>query len=443
MPPRQGHSRWMRLPQLQPPRRRGRRLPARLRARSPVGRRAVASVQQARARLGVFRKASIVAVALTSMLLLVLGVPEDAQAQGGGAALAEDTSASASGAPVRQVQPKEVARETGAEAERTAQGLRRGFFNALPKLTVVLGTLLLTWLLGRGLRALLRRVLGRWARADATAALVSIGVWLLGTGIAVSVLAGDIRAMLGSVGLVGLALSWALQTPIESFTGWLLNSFQAYYRVGDRIQVGDVFGDVYDIDFLSTTVWELGGLERPGAVHAEQPTGRLITFPNSEVLTGTVVNLTRDFPYVWDELVVPVANESDLRYALDLLRRLALEVVGADMAGPARAYEALLRQARLEGDVADVPEVFVSLSESWTNISIRYLVHARQRRKWKSLLAERVMVELNQPAHTGSIIPVLPRQQVQFLGADGRPTDVPMRRRRGETGPAGGPSPGG
>jgi hypothetical protein len=105
-------------------------------------------------------------------------------------------------------------------------------------------------------------------------------VWLLGTGIAVSVLAGDIRAMLGSVGLVGLALSWALQTPIESFTGWLLNSFQGYYRVGDRVQVGDVFGDVYAIDFLSTTLWELGSAERPGAVHADQPTGRLITFPN-------------------------------------------------------------------------------------------------------------------------------------------------------------------
>ncbi|MFP2902785.1 mechanosensitive ion channel family protein, partial [Corallococcus sp. 4LFB] len=371
-----------------------------------------------------FRKASIVAVAMTGMLLLLVGAPEDARAQGSDASATEDTS----GAPVRQVQPKEVAREAGAEAERTALGLRQGFFNTLPKLTVALVTLLLTWMLARAC-GLLRRALGRWERADASAALVSIGVWLLGTGIAVSVLAGDVRAMLGSVGLVGLALSWALQTPIESFTGWLLNSFQAYYRVGDRIQVGEVFGDVYAIDFLSTTVWELGGPERPGAVQAEQPSGRLITFPNSEVLTGTVINLTRDFPYVWDELLVPVANESDLRYALDLLRRLALEVVGADMAAPARQYEALLLKARLEGAVADVPEVYVSLAESWTNISIRYLVHARQRRKWKSLLSERVMVELNQPAHAAHIIPVLPRQQVQLLGADGRPADAPTPRR--------------
>lgn len=414
-------------------RRRVRRTRRRPRSSTAARRRSLAPVRQARARLGSFRRASIVAVAMTSLLLLLLGAPDEAQAQDGGSAAAatspaqEAEDAGGPDGPARQVQAKEVAREAGAEAERAAVGLRQGFLNALPKLTVVLGVLLLTWLLGRGLRALLRVVLGRWARADATAALVGICVWLLGTGIAVSVLAGDIRAMLGSVGLVGLALSWALQTPIESFTGWLLNSFQGYYRVGDRVQVGEVFGDVYAIDFLSTTVWELGGAERPGAVQAEQPTGRLITFPNSEVLTGTVVNLTRDFPYVWDELVVPVANESDLRYALELLRGLAGEVVGADMAGPAHEYEALLRAARLETSVADAPEVFVSLADSWTNVTIRYLVHARQRRKWKSLLAERVMVELGQPAHAGRIIPVLPRQQVQFLGADGRPTEAPTR----------------
>jgi small-conductance mechanosensitive channel len=382
-------------------------------------------MQQARFRLRAFRKASLIAVALTGLLMMMLGPIEEALAQDGGVTAAADAPAEE---PSRQVQPEEVAREAGAEAQRTVSGVRQGFLNALPKLTVVLGTLLLTWLVARGLRALLRRVLGRWARADASAALASIGVWLLGTGIAVSVLAGDIRAILGSVGLVGLALSWALQTPIESFTGWLLNSFQGYYRVGDRIQVGDVFGDVYAIDFLSTTVWELGSQERPGAVHAEQPTGRLITFPNNEVLTGTVINLTRDFPYVWDELIVPVANESDLRYALELLRRLATEVLGEDMARPAHEYEALLRKARLETSVADKPEVYVSLADSWTNVTIRYLVHARQRRKWKSLLAERVMVELAQPSHAAHIIPVLPRQQVQILGADGRPTDVPLRR---------------
>ena len=419
----------MRTIRLQPPRRLPRRRPrvTRRRVRPVAPRRGLAPVEHARAQLRGLRKASMLALALTSLLVLVVGPADAAQAPPGEEAPA---AADAPTVPERQLQAEEVAHEASAEAVRTARGLRQGVLNALPKLSVALGTLLVTWLASRALRAVQRRVLGRWARAQASAALGSILVWLLGTGIAVSVLAGDIRALLGSVGLVGLALSWALQTPIESFTGWLLNSFQGYYRVGDRIQVGDVFGDVYAIDLLSTTVWELGGPERPGVVHAEQPTGRLITFPNNEVLTGTVVNLTRDFPYVWDELIVPVANESDLGYVLQLLRGLATELLGANMTGPARDYEALLRKVRLETSVADAPEVYVSLADAWTNVSIRYLVHARQRRKWKSLLAERVAVELSQPVHAGRIVPILPRQQVQFIGADGRPTEPPEARPR-------------
>jgi len=65
--------------------------------------------------------------------------------------------------------------------------------------------------------------------------------------------------------------------------------------VGDRVLVGEVFGDVVKMDFLTTTVWEIGTPQRPGFVNAEQPTGRVVTFPNSEVLTGTIVNLTREF----------------------------------------------------------------------------------------------------------------------------------------------------
>src|SRR5690606_9600926 len=172
----------------------------------------------------------------------------------------------------------------------------------------------------RLLRPALWRVFRDWERSSATIALIGTGIWIFAIGVAVSVLAGDVRALVGSLGLVGLALSWALQTPIESFTGWLLNSFQGYFRVGDRVAVGDVFGDVYRIDFLTTTVWEIGSLDRPTYVHAEQPTGRLITFPNSEVLSGSIVNLTRDFPFVWDELTLPIADRSDLRYASDVLR---------------------------------------------------------------------------------------------------------------------------
>ncbi|MBA3890229.1 MAG: mechanosensitive ion channel, partial [Gemmatimonadaceae bacterium] len=230
------------------------------------------------------------------------------------------------GADTASIRADTLVRAAGAEARRTIRGLWYSFLGALPKFLVAIGTLFLAWLIVRLVRPLLQRVLGHWERASAATAIFGIIVWLLAVGIAVSVLAGDIRALVGSLGLVGLALSWALQTPIESFTGWLMNNFQGYYRVGDRVAVGDALGDVYRIDFLTTTVWEIGSMARPGFVNAEQPTGRLITFPNSEVLSGSLVNLTRDFPYVWDEVSVQVANTSDIAYAVSVLEGVAMQV---------------------------------------------------------------------------------------------------------------------
>src|SRR5690606_12815196 len=206
--------------------------------------------------------------------------------------------------------PTDGAAQAAEEATGTIRGLLYGFLDNLPKYVIAAAVLVFAGLLVRVVRTVLRRVLRSWERSTAVTALSGVIIWLMAIGIATSILVGDIRALVGSLGLVGLALSWALQTPIESFTGWLLNSFHRYYRVGDRIAVGEVFGDVYRIDVLSTTVWEYGSSATTATnIHAEQPTGRLITFPNHEILTGSVVNYTRDFPYLWDELTVSVATE--------------------------------------------------------------------------------------------------------------------------------------
>ncbi len=406
-----------------------------------------ASTTRARSQLRRFRQASVVAVATTGFLLLLLapeqaGGVQDTPVADSVAALEQlpDTVAVIRSIPTEALQQEgqaapvaaeaadegelradTLARRSQAEATRTIRNLWAGFLGNLPKVAVALAVLAVAWILLRLLRPLLIRITRGWERSNATAALFGVVVWLLAIGIALSVLVGDIRALVGSLGLVGLALSWALQTPIESFTGWLLNSFQGYYRVGDRVAVGEVFGDVFRIDFLTTTVWEIGAPDRPGFVQAEQPTGRLITFPNNEVLTGSIVNLTRDFPFVWDELTLTVANESDLRYAVATVERVAREILGDYMAKPAEEYEEILKRAALARDVPEQPEVFVSADPSWMNLTVRYLVGARERRRWKTELNLRFSEELAKPEHRGRIIPVYPRQQIQMIGPGGVP----------------------
>ncbi len=362
-----------------------------------------------------FRQASVLAVALTAFLLLLTGSPEptaaapptvpglvavqdtggadapsadpaagaDANAaQGSGAVRPglspggafEPDSDSAAANPAKSVQ----------EAGRTIHDLVQGWLALLPKLGIAVGLLVFAWLASRLARPAARRIFGRWERAEGAAAVAGIVIWLTAIVAGVSVVVGDARAVAGSVGLLGLAASWALQAPIESFTGWLLNSFRMYYRVGDRVAVGEVFGDVYRVDLLTTTVWEAGGPDK--AVAGAQPTGALVTFPNSEVFRSNVINYTRDFPAVWDEVSVSITNESDLDRAVELTRATSRDVLGEWMETAAADYRVLLKNAGLPYDVSGVPEVYLTPGDSWTNVTVRYLVPARERRGTASRL---------------------------------------------------------
>lgn len=334
-------------------------------------------------------------MAVTGFLLLLWG---------------EDAVSQPDEPPGRRAPPVTDPSESVEQVTNTLHDLVLSFYALLPKLAVAAAILFLGWLTKSVVKLAYRKLAKRTNQKETSiVALAQIGIYFFSFVIAVSVLVGDIRAFLGSIGLVGLALSWALQAPIESFTGWVLNTFRGYYRIGDRIAVGDVFGDVYRIDYLTTTVWEAGGPGKP--VAGAQPTGAMITFPNSEILRDNVVNYSRDFPSVWDEITVGIANESDLSYALEVIRKKAEEVVGEQMAKSIAEYRQLLVRQGLDYDVEEKPQVYFSLAESWTNCTVRYLVPVRSRRCWSSVLVEEISLELASGRHQGRMFNAYPRRE--------------------------------
>ena len=425
--------------------RRARRLPAR-RSRRP-SRRSTPLRQPprrdhrrlargARSRLSRFRQASALAVALTGLLLLVGSIDETAgqypsidpaapaQAPDAAAAPVKNDS-TANNEPAADDGPASIdvpEPDPGAALEEATGALGdlvRGFLNLWPKILLALLLLGLAWALSRAFRWLLHRFLRTWEKSEAVAAMGRIVFFLLAIGAGLSVISGDATALVGSVGLAGLALSWALQTPIESFTGWVLNAIRGYYRAGDRIEVGDVFGDVYRIDVLTTTVWEAGG---PGkSVSGAQPTGALITFPNWEILRSNIINYSRVFPFVWDEVTFAIANESDLSHTISVFRRVATDIVGPMMDDPAAQYRKILEREGLYYDVESEPQVYLSLADSWTNCTVRYLVPVRQRRRWASELIEALSREMAQPEHQGRIIGGYPHSDIVLLDRQSRP----------------------
>jgi len=162
--------------------------------------------------------------------------------------------------------------------------------------------------------------------------------------------------------------------------------------VGDRVRIEDAKGDVIDVDLLVTTLWEVGG----ELVSGNQPSGRLVTVPNSTVLSSQVFNFSwEEFPYVWNELSIQVAYGTDLAFAREAMVAEADDFLGDEMAENVRRYRRVLAETPVELEVRERPSVNVVQQESWVELRLRYLVHPKRGQVVRNQLYERILERFN------------------------------------------------
>ena len=198
-----------------------------------------------------------------------------------------------------------------------------------------------------------------------------------------------------SIGVLSLILGLSVQTPVTSFLGWIYILARAPYRVGDRIKIGEATGDVIDVSYLDTTLWEFGGGD---LLSTDHPTGRVIKFPNSKILSSTVYNYTWPlFPYVWNEVKFSVGYNCDLEFVAETMQRIAAEEVGEHMMKQVRVYRELLAQTPVDQlEVREHPAVLFRVNaNTWLDAIVRYLVHPKEAGRVKTRLIKKLLAELN------------------------------------------------
>jgi small-conductance mechanosensitive channel len=200
------------------------------------------------------------------------------------------------------------------------------------------------------------------------------------------------RAFAGRLGVVfGLAaagVAFAMQEVIGALAGWLNILSGGIFRVGDRIQMAGVRGDVIDITPLRTKVMEIGSADDATWVKGRQYTGRIVAISNKATFTEPVFNYSSSFEFIWEELTLPVPYDADWRQAEDILRD---EVDRASASEGARAaIDAMMARypvARTEVE----PRVFVRATDNWNELSARFIVPVRSARLVKDRLTRRVL----------------------------------------------------
>jgi small-conductance mechanosensitive channel len=165
-------------------------------------------------------------------------------------------------------------------------------------------------------------------------------------------------------GLITAGLSFALQRPISSVAAWLLIVIQRPFIVGDRIIIGNVRGDVYDITLTHIYLDEVGENIAKGEV-----TGRNIMVPNYMFFEQNIINYTLTHEFVLASLDVSITYESNLKKAIKLVESIANEVI--------EKYSEKYKEA---------PYTRIGMADSSMNITLRFFVPARKMGEVKSLI---------------------------------------------------------
>jgi len=222
--------------------------------------------------------------------------------------------------------------------------------------------------------------------------LITFVGYLVGILLITIVFSDQLGHLTVAFGVAGAGVAFALQEVIASLAGWVAISLGHFYHIGDRVQLGGIMGDAIDIGVLRTTLMECGEW-----VNSDLYNGRIVRVANSFVFKEPVFNYSADFPFLWDEITVPVKYGSDHQLAKEILQRV-VDAVAGDYAAYARAaWKGVVEKYRVEDEQVE-PMVTVMANDNWIEFTARYVVDYKRRRITKDQIFTRILEEFDKTA---------------------------------------------
>lgn len=249
--------------------------------------------------------------------------------------------------------------------------------------------LLVIWLIAKLVRAQITR-----SQVDSEAGYkakkaVTFSAYVLFLIIVIMLYSTSLAGFTVALGVAGAGIAFALQEVIASFAGWLALLFGNFYKTGDRIQLGGIKGDVIDIGILRTTLMETGNW-----VDGDLYNGRIVRVANSFVFKEPVFNYSGDFPFLWDEIKIPIRYGSDFELARTICKNVADKVTGSFGSEAQETWAHMTRKYQVEKATTQ-PMVTLIANDNWIEFTVRYIVDFKRRRITKDLLFTNLLNEIN------------------------------------------------
>lgn len=199
---------------------------------------------------------------------------------------------------------------------RKLDGWGRAFILALPNFLLAVLTVVAFWLLAKGARNVVARLLRRVSRSDQVIYLLSqmvyVAVLTAGVFIALGVLGlqKTVASLLAGAGIIGLALGFAFQDIAANLMAGIYLSVRRPFRRGHLIKTQDYFGIVQEVNLRWTEVL------------TQQ--GQLVLIPNKQVFENPIMNYT-----IRGNRRVDISLGVSYRDDLEKAKRVAMEAVAA------------------------------------------------------------------------------------------------------------------
>lgn len=192
------------------------------------------------------------------------------------------------------------------------------------------------------------------------------------------------------LGLVTAGITIVLQDFILAFFGWFVLMGKNGMRVGDRVEINGVSGEVTEIGLMNTTLIEIGSNTDTGL-----PTGRRISFINSFAIRGKYFNYSTTGQWMWDELKVTLPATSDPRPIVDRIKKVVEEETSEGAGIALKEWKRSMHSGYLgRNDTTYVVSLIPSAGDY--EIQIRYVTRASQRFETRTALYRRVFDSIHE-----------------------------------------------
>ncbi len=122
--------------------------------------------------------------------------------------------------------------------------------------------------------------------------------------------------------IIAAALTITQKESLMNLLGCAMIYWRELFRTGDRIQIGNYYGEV-----TSIRTFYFHMLECDKDALGDQTTGKIITIPNSLVITTPLLNLSELSPFIWHEFSLILTPDSDL----ETVRTVLTELIDAEV----------------------------------------------------------------------------------------------------------------